>query len=63
MCTSATAQSKHFERTSSSERGGNYTKETERKRRIKPPRLKWEKNMRYNEVTLQCFEEPDDGQE
>jgi hypothetical protein len=43
MCTSATAQSKYFERTGGSERLGNYTKKTKCKRGIKPLRLKWEK--------------------
>lgn len=60
MCTSATAQSKHFERTSSSERVGNYTKESKCKRRIKPPRWKWEKTIQYNDVTLPHFKEPDE---
>lgn len=45
MCTSATAQSKHFERTGSSERVGNYTKKTKCKRRIKPRRLNERKRL------------------
>lgn len=45
MCTSATAQSKHFERTGGSERVSNYTKKTRRERREQSPQDRREREQ------------------